>query len=169
MVLHNLEDAAAEYLQQPLTSQLILDSLKKTNGDLMTHLPDLQFIEQYDPDDTTSNEAVSKSHAYVGAKVMTLTEPGGNESWDTKGLDRDGSGLSQSGMEALEQLRDRLAPGEKIGWWLVYNGDPEREYPHSDEEDEGYDGGTTNSGPAVSFCSLVVVMYFPGLSADSSI
>ncbi|RJE22080.1 hypothetical protein PHISCL_05586 [Aspergillus sclerotialis] len=138
VVLHNLEDAAAEYLQQPLTSQLMLDSLKQTNADVMSKLPDLQFIEQYDPDDTTSVEAVSKPYAFVAAKVMTLGEPGepgANLSWNTEELDREGAGLSESGQEALAQLRDRLAPGEKIGWWLVYNGDPAREYPHSDEEE----------------------------------
>lgn len=163
VVLHNLEEAAAEYLQQPLTSRLVLDSLKRTNGDVMAHLPDLQLIEQYDPDDTTSNEAVSKSHAFVGAKVMTLSEPGGpgaDLSWDTQALDRDGSGLSESGEEALGQLRDRLAPGEKIGWWLVYNGDPDRDYPRDEEDEyEGYEAGSrasqgamVGSSPELSAC-----------------
>ena len=157
VVLHNLEDAAAEYLQQPLTSQLILDSLKQTNGDVMSKLPDLQFIEQYDPDDTTSVEAVSKPFAFVAAKVMTLGEPGepgANLSWNTEELDREGAGLSESGQEALEQLRDRLAPGEKIGWWLVYNGDPAREYPHSDEEE--YE--EVEEKPAVGFLFLACVV-----------
>lgn len=151
IVLHNLEEAAAEYIQQPLTSQLLRESLKRTNGDLMAHLPDLQFIEQYDPEDTTTNEAVSKPHAFVGVKVMTLPDSEtqeGNMSWDTKELDRNGSGLSEEGAEALAKLRDRLAPGEKIGWYLVYNGDPAREYPHSDEE-EGIDGEQANSEATV--------------------
>ncbi|RMJ23048.1 hypothetical protein PHISP_06081 [Aspergillus sp. HF37] len=153
IVLHNLEEATAEYLQQPLTSRLVLDSLRRTNADVMAQLPDLQFIEQYDPDDTTSNEAVSKSHAFVGAKVMALEEPGdggseGSLSWDTRQLDREGSGLSESGTEALAQLRDRLAPGEKIAWWLVYNGDPAREYPQSEGEDEEEED-QTGSGPTI--------------------
>lgn len=157
IVLHNLEEAAAEYIQQPLTSQLLRESLKRTNGDVMAHLPDLQFIEQYDPEDTTTNEAVSKPHAFVGAKVMTLPDSEaqeGNLSWDTKELDRNGSGLSEEGAEALAKLRDRLAPGEKIGWYLVYNGDPAREYPHSDEE--GVDGGQANSEPTVGVLGLML-------------
>lgn len=36
--------------------------------------------------------------------------------------------------EALAELRDKIAEGEKIGWWVVYNGDPERS--SSDVEDE---------------------------------
>lgn len=161
IVLHNLEEATAEYLQQPLTSQLMLDSLKETNSDVMAQLPDLQFIEQYDPEDTTSVEAVSKPHAFVAAKVMTLGEPGepgANLSWNTEELDREGAGLSDEGNNALATLRDRLAPGEKLGWWLVYNGDPAREYPRSDdEEEEEYEAA--ESRPAVGF-SLVDI---PGI------
>lgn len=40
--------------------------------------------------------------------------------------------------EALAQLRDKIAEGEKIGWWVVYNGDPERSF--IDEEEEQEDG-----------------------------
>lgn len=37
---------------------------------------------------------------------------------------------------ALDQLRDQIAGGEKIGWWIVYNGDPERAFDADEEEDE---------------------------------
>jgi len=46
----------------------------------------------------------------------------------------DGPGLTTQAWEALADLRDKIAEGEKIGWWVVYNGDPERAY---DDEDEG--------------------------------
>ena len=161
IALNNIEDAAAEYIQQPLTSQLLRESLKRTEGDIMDRLPDLQFIEQYDPEDMTTEEAVSKPHAFVGTKVMTLTDAEGREgnlSWDTQILDREGSGLSESAAEALAELRDRLAPGAKIGWYLVYNGDPAREYPHSDEEEdeEGVDEEQEKSGPAVGILALML-------------
>lgn len=48
----------------------------------------------------------------------------------------DGPGLTNKAWEALADLRDKLAEGEKIGWWVVYNGDPERSY---DEVDDEYD------------------------------
>ncbi|KIX03201.1 uncharacterized protein Z518_06753 [Rhinocladiella mackenziei CBS 650.93] len=47
----------------------------------------------------------------------------------------DGPGLTNKAWEALADLRDKIAEGEKIGWWVVYNGDPERSYD-DDEDDE---------------------------------
>lgn len=144
IVLHNLEEATAEYLQKPITSQLIREQLQRQAPDIVTRLPELQLIEEYDPDDVTSNAAVTKDHAFVAAKVMTLSDagaPGSTLSWNTQKLDQEGSGLSEDGSAALEGLRDQLAPGEKIGWWLVYNGDPPREYPQSDDELDGDSAG----------------------------
>lgn len=139
IVLHNVEDAAAEYLQQPLTTELLLESFKRTQPDLMPRLPELRFIEQYDPADESSN-TVSQPFAYVAAKVVTIPDgppPGAGPGLNIEDVVEQGSGLSGDETEALETLRDRLAPGEKIGWFMVYNGDPERWYPPSEEEEEG--------------------------------
>lgn len=140
IVLHNLEDATAEYLQQPLTTELLVDSLKRTQPDLMPRLPELRFIEQYDPADESSN-TVSQPFAYVGAKVVTIPDggsapPGAGPGVSIEDVVEQGPGLSDDATEALEALRDRLAPGEKIGWFMVYNGDPERWYPPSEDEEE---------------------------------
>ena len=143
IVLHNLEDATAEYLQQPYTSQLIYESLQKGEGDIINRLPELQFIEQYDPDDTTSDTAVSQPHAYVAARVIEMPSsgaPGADADFNVEELN-DGSGLSDDASAALEELRDKLAGGERIGWWIVYNGDPERYFPETDDED--FDGNGT--------------------------
>lgn len=140
VVLHNLEEAAAEYIQQPLTTELLTESFHKTQADLVARLPELQFIESYDPYDETSN-TVSQDHAYVASKVLTI--PDGAEDagpgLDMQACVEQGSGLSQDQMEALEELRNRLAPEEKIGWFMVYNGDPDRWYPSSDDSEDEYD------------------------------
>ena len=141
IVLHNLEEAAAEYIQQPLTTELLSESFHKTQADLVPRLPELSFIEQYDPADETSG-TVSQDHAYVGARVMEIpddgTGAGGGQ--NIEDVVEQGSGLTDDETKALEELRDRLAPGEKIGWYLVYNGDPDRWYPDSDSEfEEGYE------------------------------
>ena len=34
-------------------------------------------------------------------------------------------------------MRDKIADGEKIDWWVIYNGDPERAYDITDES--GYE------------------------------
>lgn len=147
VVLHNLEEAAAEYIQQPLTTKLITESFNKTQPDLLPRLPELRFIEQYDPNDESSN-TVSQDYAYVGAKVVVFPDggglapaPGAGPGLNIEDVVEQGSGLTDDQTAALEELRDRLAPGEKIGWFMVYNGDPERWYPPSEDEEEEYDEG----------------------------
>jgi len=39
-----------------------------------------------------------------------------------------GRGVATEGWEALLELRDQIAPGEKVSWWVVYNGDEKREF-----------------------------------------
>ncbi|KAJ5774816.1 hypothetical protein N7457_009712 [Penicillium paradoxum] len=136
IVLHNLEEAAAEYIQQPLTTELLVESFNKTQADLVPRLPELSFIEQYDPADESSG-TVSQEHAYVGARVLEIADDGGGSGGGQNIQDcvEQGSGLTDDQTAALEELRDRLAPGEKIGWYLVYNGDPERWFPESEDED----------------------------------
>jgi hypothetical protein len=140
IVLHNLEEAAAEYIQQPLTTELLVESFNKTQADLVPRLPELSFIEQYDPADETSG-TVSQDHAYVGARVLEIPDDGsgGGGGLNIEDCVEQGSGLTEDQTAALEELRDRLAPGEKIGWYLVYNGDPDRWYPETDEEEEEED------------------------------
>jgi hypothetical protein len=56
-----------------------------------------------------------------------------------------GPGLTNKAWEALADLRDKIAEGEKIGWWVVYNGDPDRAFDDSDDEyDEEYDEQEAN-------------------------
>lgn len=137
IVLHNLEEAAAEYIQQPLTTELIAESFHKTQADLVTRLPELSFIEQYDPADETSG-TVSQDHAYISTRVLEIPEDGsgGSGGENIEDCVEQGSGLTDDQTAALEELRDRLAPGEKIGWYLVYNGDPERWFPDSEDEED---------------------------------
>ncbi|PWY94721.1 hypothetical protein BO94DRAFT_572272 [Aspergillus sclerotioniger CBS 115572] len=143
IVLHNLEDATAEYIQQPLTTSLLLSSFQKTDPDILSRLPSLRFIEQYDPEDT-SDEAVSKPHAYVGAKVISIPEAGGEPlpetSWKPEDIFQE-SPLGEEEMQALTEFRDKYAAGERIGWWIVYNGDPERWFPVDEEGEMGLGDG----------------------------
>ncbi|KIV95245.1 hypothetical protein PV10_02920 [Exophiala mesophila] len=50
-----------------------------------------------------------------------------------------GPGLTNRAWEAMADLRDHLAKGENIGWWVIYNGDPEREVLDSDMDSESDD------------------------------
>ncbi|KKK12975.1 hypothetical protein P175DRAFT_0499612 [Aspergillus ochraceoroseus IBT 24754] len=136
IVLHNLEDATAEYIQRPITTHLLLESFKNTEPNIVSNLPELSFIEQYDPEDET-DEAVSKPYAYVGAKVISIPDadtasPGSY--WNADLFQE--NPLDTSAAKALAEMRDKYAAGERIGWWIVYNGDPERYYPHSEGEED---------------------------------
>ncbi|KAL1960840.1 hypothetical protein VTO42DRAFT_5823 [Malbranchea cinnamomea] len=138
VVSYNLLDAAADYLQEPATTKAILRSFKRIDPNIPYHLPGLRLIEQYDPEDI-SDAAVSQPYAYVACKVISIgdTSPQSEQilSLDLEDLVSKGPGLSAGALEAFGRLRDFLAPDAKIGWYVVYNGDPERAYPRSDEDE----------------------------------
>jgi AP-2 complex subunit sigma-1 len=136
-VSYNLLDAAPEYLQEPKTSKAVLQSLKRIDPNVPYHLPGLRLIEQYDPEDT-SDAALSQPYAYVAANVTPIGDPDSKRilSLDLEEIISKGPDLLPVGVEALSRLRDFLAPGEKIGWWIVYNGDPERPFPKEEKEEE---------------------------------
>ncbi|KAI1931800.1 hypothetical protein LOZ58_001127 [Ophidiomyces ophidiicola] len=141
IVSYNLLDAAAEYLQEPGTSRAILQSFKRIDPNIPYHLPGLQLIEQYDPSDL-SDAALSQPYVFVAAKVITMPDeeqPGRLLSLNISEMIDKGPELSPGGPEALRRLRDFLAPEEKIGWWVVYNGDPERPYPKTSGDDDDDD------------------------------
>ena len=125
IILNNIDDAAAEYIVSPGTSSSLLQSLRGLYPDLLKSLPNLRFIEQYDPADI-SDSALSQPYAFVADKVevcrlsVDITEVMGQ-------------GVATDGWGALLELRDQLAPGEKVGWWVVANGDEQRPKPPSTE------------------------------------
>src|SRR5262249_49433354 len=88
---------------------------------LMEHLPDLRFIEQYDPMDETA-ESKSQPFAYVADIVHEVKL--GIEIDDVRG-----KGVSNDKWSSMVELRDKLAPGEKVAWFVVVCGDLERWAP----------------------------------------
>ncbi|MCJ1398222.1 hypothetical protein MMC11_001419 [Xylographa trunciseda] len=132
IILNNIDDAAAEYIVSPGTSASLLQSLRDLYPNLMKALPNLRFVEQYDPADVSAS-ALSQPFAFVADKVENC-----RLSVDIGEVM--GQGVATDGWAALVELRDQLAPGEKVGWWVVCNGDERRPKPpggseHSDERD----------------------------------
>ncbi|KEF60371.1 uncharacterized protein A1O9_01931 [Exophiala aquamarina CBS 119918] len=193
-ILHNLEDTSVEYIQNENSKTDILASFHKAYPEIMKELDapgrTLEFIEQYNPEDTESDHAVSQPYAYVGDKVVTIAANPGDApnlplaalnsspvasqgqtggavtsdppktaagasktanpsriaaleptalSMNVEEVISEGPGLTNRAWEALADLRDKIASGEKIGWWVVYNGDPQRAFDDYDDDDE-YDG-----------------------------
>lgn len=155
VAIHNLDDAAAEYIQQPETTQVLLSTFHRILPDIMTRLPDLQFIEQHDPEDVYSDTSVSQPYAYVADKVITIAD-NMNSGKMASFLNVDVDELVKSHEQdmrvaAISELRDKLCPGQKVGWWVVYNGDPGRDYPDSEkeassDEEEEYGNGNSDEG-----------------------
>jgi hypothetical protein len=121
IILQNLDDAAAEWLMAPLTSATLLTNFTSLYPDLMPSLRSLRFIEQYDPLDESA-ESKSQPYAYVADFVQEVK----------LGLDIDearGKGVGNDAWSSMVELRDKLAPGEKIAWFVVICGDVERWAP----------------------------------------
>jgi len=119
IILQNLDDAAAEWLMAPATAATMTHNFHNLYPELMSSLPSLRFIEQYDPADTSSK---SQPFAYVCDQVHEVQ----------LGVDVDevrGRGVANEAWGALVDLRDKIAPGEKVAWFVVVNGDVERWAP----------------------------------------
>ncbi|GIZ48572.1 hypothetical protein CKM354_001162600 [Cercospora kikuchii] len=123
IILQNLDDAAAEWLVSPGTTQCLLENFETLYPDQMKHLPNLKFIEQFDPEDESStNNGPSQPFAYV-ADVCVEVKLGIN-------IDEfRGKGVTGDQWQALMELRDKIAPEERPGWFVVVCGDEERWAP----------------------------------------
>ena len=85
--------------------------------------------EQYDPTDLAST-AVSQPFAYVADLVEEVK----------LGVDIDevrGRGLNNEQWTAIMELRDKLAPEENVGWYIVVCGDEERLFPPTADSVQG--------------------------------
>jgi hypothetical protein len=126
IILQNLDDAAAEWLVAPGTTETMLENFNEIYPETMKRLPNLRFIEQYDPEDMSSS---SQPYAYVADVVEEVK----------LGLDVDevkGKGVSNEQWVALTELRDKLAPDAQVGWYVVVCGDEERYAPSNSEDEE---------------------------------
>ena len=118
-ILNNLCDASPDYVMSASTPtrDVFLRTLAAKFPDLVPHLPRLTLVEQYDPDDLAT---ATQPYAYVADKVIRadlcinvtdcMSQSLGVKAWD-----------------AMADLRDELAKDEKVGWWVVWNGDVDRD------------------------------------------
>ncbi len=95
------------------------------------------------PKSTTASEPATPASAKRSSKGSVSTRIAAAAAMKTQALSlnveevvAEGPGVTAAAWEAFADLRDRIAPGEKIGWWVVYNGDPERAYDSYEDEGE---------------------------------
>lgn len=121
IILQNLDDAAAEWLVAPGTTLALLKNFHELYAESMEYLDQLRFVEQYDPNDTSPG-AGSQPYAYVADVCEEIK----------LGIDVDdvrGKGVKNDQWAAMMELRDKLAPEEKVAWYVVVCGDEERWAP----------------------------------------
>jgi len=121
IILQNLDDAAAEWLVAPDTSLTLLKNFHDLYPGPMAYLNRLRFVEQYDPEDTSAS-AASQPFAYVADVVHEVK----------LGVAIDevlGGGIKNEQWSAMMEVRDKLAPEEKLAWYVVVCGDEERWAP----------------------------------------
>lgn len=137
IILQNLDDAAAEWIIAPATTETLIENLTELWPQTIANLPNLRFVEQFDPTDE-SPAACSQPYAYV-ADICEQVK---------LGVEVDevrGKGLGDEQWNALMELRDKLAPDEKVGWFVVVCGDEDRldTGPEDEEEEAAYATNTT--------------------------
>ncbi|KAE9970224.1 hypothetical protein EG327_010350 [Venturia inaequalis] len=147
IILQNLDDAAAEWLMAPQTGETLVANFSAQYPEIMPSLPNLRFIEQYDPTDERT-ESKSQPYAYVADTVHEIK----------LGVDVDevrGRGMGNDAWTSMVELRDKLAPGEKVAWFVVVCGDIERWAPPAEvaEETNGYDQYQATGGSVKSIAS----------------
>jgi hypothetical protein len=110
----------------PATQACLRKNFEEQWPDIIARLPGLRFIEQYDPDDLTVKD---QPYAYICDQVHDIR----------LGIDIDevgSGGVSDEQLAAISELRDKVTPDAKLGWFVVVNGDVERWAPPLEDEDE---------------------------------
>lgn len=124
--MQNMDDAAPEWLVAPGTTLALLKNFNDLYPECMQYLNRLRFIEQHDPNDTSAS-GVSQPYAYVADMAEEIK----------LGVEIDevrGRGLNSDQWAAIMDLRDKLAPDEKVGWYVVVCGDEDRPLPPPKED-----------------------------------
>ncbi|KAL0254999.1 hypothetical protein SLS55_009523 [Diplodia seriata] len=130
IILQNLDDAAAEWLMAPATVACIRENFKQKYANAMQGLPDLQFIEQFDVETADKGDNV-QPYAYVADVVEEIKL--GVEVGEIMGR-----GVPNEQWASITELRDQIAPGEKVGWFVVVCQDTERLPPSVSEDEDEY-------------------------------
>ena len=121
MIAGGIDGRAERYSSQLLQTQAHTQSHRSSNVSATTGRPQSPKVRA--KTQPMSIAAPFNSPATISALSINIDE-----------MKADSPALSTEAWDALAELRDKLADGEKIGWWVVYNGDPDRDYPSSDTE-----------------------------------
>jgi hypothetical protein len=121
VIMGQLDDAAPDWVMGPATSAALKASFAEQHPQLMAPLVDhLRFVEQYDPFASTPLKA--QPYVFVCDLVHEVD-------LSVQVDEVRGKGVPQERWDAMTELRDLLAPGVELGWYVVVCGDTERPSP----------------------------------------
>ena len=112
IIMNNVLDAAVNYTMTESSSAALIESLRAQHPDIMTQLPNVRLVEQGSLDDGT------QPYTYLCDTVVEH-----NLSIDLTGRLQPSAG---SQWNAMSDLIDVLAPGARLGWYVIHNDDPFR-------------------------------------------
>lgn len=131
-------DAAPDYTMSTFSNKAMVAALRRSHRNILADLPNLSLVEAYDPDDDSAE--IAEPYAYVADTIVKQ-----DKAINASGVINHGPALRCDGWNAMCELRDILAKDETIGWWVIYNGDPERadwgDESRSCEDDDGNHNG----------------------------
>lgn len=117
VVLQEVDDAAPNNLMSGHSEEAMNEKFGKLYPGPMANLPALRFIEPLNPN-TEKFKYPSEPYVFVADVVV--------QSEDFIDVTQAMSiPIRPAQWESLAELRDHIAPDEKIGWFVVHNGDLE--------------------------------------------
>ncbi|KAG8528325.1 uncharacterized protein KY384_007243 [Bacidia gigantensis] len=115
------------------SASAFMKSLHKLHPGLTKSMPGLKLVEEYDPEDLSdTGGGATQECAWVAERVVEYAKGvemglvGGNGAIGSRGTGTGGKKEEEGAGSAIAELKDQLAPEEKVGWWIIWNGDPER-------------------------------------------
>ena len=137
IIVNDIDDASPDYLMQATTPPALRESFYQLFPSIMDRLPEIQFIEQYDPDGVTH----CQPYAFVADTVIV-----GDSDQDLSQAQATCSVANKTWV-AMVDLKEALGVADaELGWFVVYNGDPERADAGEDSEDEDDDDEVSAPG-----------------------
>ncbi|KAL8691887.1 MAG: hypothetical protein Q9218_002992 [Villophora microphyllina] len=118
VVLQEVDDAAPNNLMSGDSEEAMNENFRELYPEAMAKLPTLRFIEPFN----ANNEKFkypSEPYAFVVDAVVQ------NEDWIDVTDAMNKTHIPAAQWDAMADLRDIIAKGEKIGWFVVHNGDRE--------------------------------------------
>lgn len=117
VVLQEIDDAAPNNLMSGHSEEAMNEKFAKLYPGPMANLPALRFIEPLNP----NNEKFKyPSEPYVFVSDVVVQSEDFIDVTQAMSIP-----IRPAQWESLAELRDQIAPDEKIGWFVVHNGDLE--------------------------------------------